>query len=90
VGLDAEEVRTALSSQRFAPAVRDEQAEATALGVRGVPFFVVDRRYGVSGAQPADQLLEVLDRAWERGSIRSRWSGPDGDARRAGPDGCAI
>jgi len=29
-----------------------------------VPFFVVDRRYGVSGAQPADVLLQVLDRAW--------------------------
>ena len=44
--------------------MRDDEAEATALGIRGVPFFVVDRTYGVSGAQPAEQLLEVLQRAW--------------------------
>jgi predicted DsbA family dithiol-disulfide isomerase len=88
VGLDVEEVRTALSTQRFAPAVRDEQAEATALGVRGVPFFVVDRRYGVSGAQPADQLLEVLDRAWSEAHPLTV-VGSGGDAA-CGPDGCAI
>ena len=90
VGLDAEEVRTALSSQRFAPAVRDEQAEATALGIRGVPFFVVDRRYGVSGAQPADQLLEVLDRAWSEAHPLTVVGSGGGDAAACGPDGCAI
>ena len=89
VGLDVEEVRTALSSQRFASVVRDEQAEATALGIRGVPFFVVDRTYGVSGAQPADQLLEVLDRAWSEAHPLTV-VGSGGDAAACGPDGCVL
>jgi len=38
--------------------------QAGDLGIRGVPFFVVDRLYGMSGAQSAEQLLEVLQRAW--------------------------
>ena len=39
--------------------------EAARLGATGVPFFVIDRRYGVSGAQPADDLLGALQRAWD-------------------------
>ena len=48
----------------FADDVRTDEAEAAALGARGVPFFVVDRRYGVSGAQATDLFIEVLERAW--------------------------
>ena len=66
-GLDAGEVRSVLAEGRLVDAVRADQAEAAALGARGVPFFVVDRRYGVSGAQPAEQLLAVLERAWAEG-----------------------
>ena len=41
---------------------------AARIGIRGVPFFVLDRRYGVSGAQPSELLLQALDKAWgERG-----------------------
>jgi predicted DsbA family dithiol-disulfide isomerase len=89
VGLDADEVREALADQRHAAAVRADEAEATALGIRGVPFFVVDRTYGVSGAQPADQLLQVLDRAWsETHPLTVVASG--GEVSACGPDGCAI
>ena len=63
-GLDADEVRAALDDQRYAGAVRADEAEAGAIGISGVPFFVVDRKYGVSGAQPAEALLQVLERAW--------------------------
>ena len=52
VGLDEDEVRTALTDKRFLPAVRQDIATARALGGNGVPFFVVDRAYGASGAQP--------------------------------------
>ena len=62
--LDADEVRAVLDEDRYVGAVRADEAEAQALGIRGVPFFVVDRRYGVSGAQPADALLEALERAY--------------------------
>jgi predicted DsbA family dithiol-disulfide isomerase len=64
VGLDEGEVRAAFADHRFRPAVEDDIATARALGATGVPFFVVDRRYGASGAQPAELLLQVLERAW--------------------------
>jgi predicted DsbA family dithiol-disulfide isomerase len=63
-GIPAADAQAVLESDKYAEDVRAEEHEATELGVNGVPFFVVDRRYGVSGAQPAEVLLEVLDRAW--------------------------
>lgn len=53
-----------LESDDYLADVRADEAEARALGIQGVPFFVVDRRYGVSGAQPAELLLGVLREAW--------------------------
>ena len=87
VGLDGDEVATALEEQTYAAAVRADEEEAGALGISGVPFFVIDRKYGVSGAQPAGQLLEVLDRAWSESNPLTM-VGTDSDA--CGPDGCAI
>ncbi len=48
----------------FADAVRADVRAAQELGVRGVPFFAIDRRYGVSGAQDPAQLLQALQAAW--------------------------
>jgi predicted DsbA family dithiol-disulfide isomerase len=64
VGLDADEVREALASRRHRTAVAEDAETAQLLGATGVPFFVVDRKYGAAGAQPADLLLQVLERAW--------------------------
>ena len=64
VGLDADEARAALTDRRHRTAVRQDAATAQALGATGVPFFVVDRKYGAAGAQPADLLLQILERAW--------------------------
>jgi predicted DsbA family dithiol-disulfide isomerase len=64
VGLDAEEARAALTDHRYHAAVADDVATARALGATGVPFFVVDRTYGAAGAQPADVLVQLLERAW--------------------------
>ena len=64
VGLDAAEVRAVLDSDRYADAVHADQQQAQRFGISGVPFFVVDDAYGVSGAKPADTLLEVLNKAW--------------------------
>ncbi|SDF91342.1 DsbA family oxidoreductase [Klenkia brasiliensis] len=64
VGLDADEVRAALTDRRFLPAVREDIATAQALGATGVPFFVVDRTYGAAGAQDPSVLLQLLERAW--------------------------
>ncbi|MGY1747160.1 DsbA family oxidoreductase [Blastococcus sp. SYSU D00695] len=64
VGLDEADVRAALTDHRHRPAVEEDIATARALGATGVPFFVVDRRYGAAGAQPAELLLQVLEKAW--------------------------
>ena len=64
VGLDEAEVRAALTDRRYLAAVRQDGATAQALGATGVPFFVVDRKYGAAGAQPAELLLQILERAW--------------------------
>jgi predicted DsbA family dithiol-disulfide isomerase len=64
VGLDADEVRAALTDHRYLAAVHEDIATARALGATGVPFFVVDRTYGASGAQDPDVLLQLLQRAW--------------------------
>lgn len=63
-GLDHDEATRVLASDRFLDQVRADEAQARAYGISGVPFFVVDGRYGVSGAQPAEALLEVLETAW--------------------------
>ncbi len=63
-GLDADEARAVLAGDRYAAEVRADERQAQAFGATGVPFFVIDRRYGVAGAQPAEALLEVLEKAW--------------------------
>jgi predicted DsbA family dithiol-disulfide isomerase len=64
VGLDEAELREALADRRYLAAVHSDAATAQALGATGVPFFVVDRKYGAAGAQPAELLLNILERAW--------------------------
>jgi predicted DsbA family dithiol-disulfide isomerase len=62
-GLDPDEVAATLHSDAFEEEVVADENQAYALGVSGVPFFVIDRRYGLSGAQPPEVLLQVLARA---------------------------
>lgn len=64
-GLDADEARIVLASDDYADAVREDEELARRIGINGVPFFVLGRRYGVSGAQAPDVLLEALDKSWE-------------------------
>jgi predicted DsbA family dithiol-disulfide isomerase len=90
VGLDADAVRAVLATDELTDAVRADEAEARALGITGVPFFVVDRRYGVSGAQPSEQLLEVLSTAWTESHPLAMVTSGATDADTCGPDGCAI
>ncbi len=59
-GLDADEVQRVLREGTYVDAVAADSREAKALGVNGVPFFVVDNRFGISGAQPSEVFLEAL------------------------------
>jgi len=54
----------ALAADAYADAVRADEREARLLGIAAVPFFVVDRYYGIEGAQPAEVILRALDEAW--------------------------
>ena len=63
VGLDRDEVREALNSGRYADDVAADIAQARAYGINGVPFFVLDGRYGVSGAQDPAMFVRVIDEA---------------------------
>jgi predicted DsbA family dithiol-disulfide isomerase len=71
VGVPEDEARDVLSGDRYADAVREDEQLGAQLGIRGVPFFVLDRRFGVSGAQPADALLGALEHAWAERSDRA-------------------
>jgi predicted DsbA family dithiol-disulfide isomerase len=63
-GLDQADVRRVLASVDYDDAVDTDEAMAASLGATGVPFFVIDRRYGISGAQPAAAITQVLHDAW--------------------------
>ena len=67
VGLDRQGCEEVLGGDRYGEAVRADEHEALELGITGVPFFLVDRRFAVPGAQDADTIRRVLDRAWEKG-----------------------
>jgi predicted DsbA family dithiol-disulfide isomerase len=63
-GIDGTKAKEILESGRYADEVRADEADARALGVTGVPFFVVDRHFGISGAQSPESILQVLEAAW--------------------------
>lgn len=63
-GLPADDVEAVLSGDRYAEAVRADEATARAYGASAVPFFVIDETYGISGAQPPEVFANVLERAW--------------------------
>jgi|LakMenE01Jun11ns_1017448.scaffolds.fasta_scaffold9945941_3 predicted DsbA family dithiol-disulfide isomerase len=65
IGLDRDEVSAMLASDAFTEAVRIDEYEAQQFGIRGVPFFAIDRKYGISGAQSADHILGALEQAWK-------------------------
>jgi predicted DsbA family dithiol-disulfide isomerase len=87
IGLDADAARQALAAGTYANEVRRDEYEAQQIGVRGVPFFVFEDKYAVSGAQPSEVFAEVLDKVWEEAHPKTQ---PvlltDGPA--CGPDGC--
>lgn len=64
-GLGADEARAVLAdASAYAGEVRGDEREAAELGADSVPFFVFDRRYGISGGQPAEVFTQALEQAW--------------------------
>lgn len=70
VGLDRGEAVAALESNRYLDDVRADQSTAIEYGINGVPFFVIEGKYGVSGAQDAQTFAQVLEQVWsERAAV---------------------
>lgn len=91
VGLDADEVRAALASDAYAEAVTADEREARALGITGVPFFVIDEKYGISGAQPTELFQQALEQAWsEAHPLIQVSSTATKDAGSCEGDSCAL
>ena len=88
VGLDEADVKAMLSSDRFADDVRSDEARARAFGISGVPFFAIDERYGISGAQPAELILEALQQAY--GESRLVSVPGDADAGQCDDGSCEV
>ena len=86
VGLPEDEVRDVLATDRYADAVRADERDAQQLGIHAVPFFVVERAMGVSGAHEPDLLLKMLRKAWEDKNPAPLQVVADGAT--CGPDGC--
>ena len=63
-GLDASEVTKMLNSDEYAADVRKDEYEAQNIRVRGVPFFLIDQKYSISGAQPKEVFAEALEKIW--------------------------
>jgi predicted DsbA family dithiol-disulfide isomerase len=84
-GLDEREATDVLVGDTYADAVRADEAAAGDLGIDGVPCFVLDLRFGVSGAQSPNVMLSALQRAW---SERSADTEPTAEGAVCGPDGC--
>jgi predicted DsbA family dithiol-disulfide isomerase len=89
-GLPADRVREVLSSSEYEADVETDQREAAALGATGVPFVVIDRRYGVSGAQPAELFEQALRRAWadRQPTLLTPVVSSAASGDVCGPDGC--
>ncbi|WP_415956445.1 DsbA family oxidoreductase [Streptomyces sp. 021-4] len=90
-GLDADEARGVLADpEAYADEVRADEREASELGADAVPFFVLDRRYGISGGQPSEVFVQALEQAWkDRPATALTTVG--GDAAACGPDGaCEV
>lgn len=91
VGLDPARVDAVLDGREYADAVLADVDQARAFGATGVPFYVVDRKYGISGAQPTEVFTQVLERAWDEAHPQlDVVGGESGGADACGPDGCAI
>ncbi|CAM2882607.1 DsbA family oxidoreductase [Paenibacillus sediminis] len=64
VGLNRHTVLEMLAGDDYSKEVRADEQEASKLGITGVPFFVINRKYAVSGAQPTELFTEALTKAW--------------------------
>lgn len=84
LGLDGEDVSRMLASNAYADLVRADEADASRLGIHGVPYFVFNGEVGLSGAHSMASLLRALRESWERFNVTSG----GGEAPSCGSGAC--
>ena len=88
LGLPDAELEELFTTDKYADDVRLDFEEGRALGINGVPFFVIDRKFGLSGAQPSETFTAALNQAWQDTHPLVLVNAADGEA--CGPDGCSV
>ena len=89
ISLDPGALKSALENEEFSDEVRADIFEAQQLGIRGVPFFVFDRKYAVSGAQESQAFLQTLEKSfaeWRKENPETPFEVVEGQACRPGED----
>lgn len=87
IGMDREAVTSFLAGEGQSEEVQNDIQEAQNLGISGVPFFVIDRKYAVSGAQPVETFVNALNEAHEKSKPNLGVKG-NTDSATCGMDGC--
>ncbi|MDR6966419.1 protein disulfide-isomerase [Flavobacterium arsenatis] len=83
IGLDEEELQVAFTDNQYAEKVNQDIDEARAIGVTGVPFFVFDRKYAISGAQPPQAFLQALEKSfgeWQQQNPKAKLEVSNGES----------
>ncbi|TMU87356.1 DsbA family oxidoreductase [Bacillus sp. BHET2] len=89
-GLNDTETLAILDSDDFSKEVRADEEEARQIGVQGVPFFVINRKYAISGAQPSDVFLNSIRKVWEEEKETSPLQPLGADGMACDENGCDI
>lgn len=92
IGLPTDEVEEVLASDKFADEVRDDERKAQELGISGVPFFLLEEKWAINGAQPVEMILAGLRQVWTETHSKPQPTfitvdGADA-AASCGPNGC--
>lgn len=90
LGMPEQEITAVLNSDTYANDVKQDITEAQQIGVRGVPFFVLDRKYAVSGAQESDTFLGALTKAYEEHTNGVIEPVATDNSCGCGPEGCEV
>jgi predicted DsbA family dithiol-disulfide isomerase len=89
VGLDQNQAKEVLESNQFKDEVTAQIDEARKVGVQGVPFFVINRKYGVSGAQQTEYFAQVLEQIWQEDHPVQTLNNQD-DSQSCNDEGCEF
>lgn len=90
IGLDSKETAEVLTTHAFEDEVKNDIHQAQQLGIHGVPFFLIDQKFAVSGAQNESVFLKALNKALEEHQKSNLIEFDSDDAGVCGPEGCSI